>query len=446
MAKLFGTDGVRGIANQYPMTAEFALKLAMACGQEICKSRKKVIIAKDTRVSGDMLESALCAGFTSAGVDVVLLGVLPTPALTVITSSYQADMAVMITASHNPYHDNGIKLINAEGDKFGDDVTASLEKLVQEGTFVLNPDEIGRVSHDDKALSKYLDVISQIPPSSNALKGLKLVVDCANGAFSHILPDVFMKLGAGVLVIGNEPDGFNINKACGSQHIEKMQETVRGAHADMGIAVDGDGDRIIICDENGAKIPSEQLIAFVADYLFAQGLLEKKAVVSTILSNTGLEKYVRQKGWDYYSTPVGERYVIEKMQEIGASAGGEESGHVVVSKFSKTGDGLVVGLLVALGVLAQKKKVSEIFPLFGFEPLFYKNPRFASKEVLAQIVADEGVQKAAERAKEIMKTCGRVVLRPSGTEPLMRVWVCGSDEQKVQEAGNLIMSEIARFQ
>ena len=444
MAKLFGTDGVRGIANKYPMTAEFALELALVCGNKICTKHKKVLIAKDTRISGDMLESALCAGFTSSGVDVVLLGVLPTPILTAITSSYDVDMAVMITASHNPYYDNGIKLIDANGDKFADKVTKDIENKIIQKKWKLNNKNLGKIIYDDTAKSRYFDLLAPIVPEKSVLKGLRLVIDCANGAFSDILPDVFMKLGAGVIAIGKEPNGYNINKDCGSQHIKNLQDTIRDTKAHMGIAVDGDGDRIVVCDENGNKVPAEQLIAFVANYLAKLGKIKNKILVSTIVANVGLEKYAKENGWEYHSTPVGERYVIDKMQKIGASVGGEESGHIVVSDFCKTGDGLVAGLLTALGVLESGKKVSEVFSLFALEPLFYENIRFDNKDVLEKVLLEKGVVKAVKTAKKMLEATGRIVLRPSGTEPLLRIWVCGEDANMVEKAGNVIVAEVLR--
>ena len=260
------------------------------------------------------------------------------------------------------------------------------------------------------------------------LKGLRVVLDCANGVFADIMPQVFKDLGAGVITLGNRPDGYNINKDCGSQHPEKMFETVRDAHAHLGIAVDGDGDRIIVCNEKGEKVASEQLIAFLAETLKEEGKYNGNAVVSTVLSNTALERYICSLGMEYYSTKVGERAVIAKMQEVGCSIGGEESGHVVVADYGKTGDGMVAGLLLSLGLLKSGRKMSEIFPRFAFDPFVFVNPRVASREVVRQAVADERVKAAVKAAEEKIAGRGRVVLHPSGTEPLIRVWVSGSDE------------------
>lgn len=265
--KLFGTDGVRGVANEFPMTAEFAFRLAQTLSHLICTQKKRVAIGKDTRVSGDMLESALIAGFTSMGVNVIKMGVVPTPLLTAEVGSLNADMAVMITASHNPYHDNGIKLVNNSGDKFSDEKTAELEKLLtSDMVFTQNKENIGRVFEDEKSIPAYMANARSIAPNTNALKGLRVVLDCANGAFSKIMPQIFKDLGAGVITLADAPDGYNINKDCGSQHTEKMQQVVTDSHAHLGIAVDGDGDRIIICDENGTRIEGDQIIAFLATY------------------------------------------------------------------------------------------------------------------------------------------------------------------------------------
>ena len=443
--KLFGTDGVRGVANIYPMTAEFAVKLGMACGLKICKKFKKVAIGRDTRVSGEMLEAGLIAGLTAAGVDVVKLGILPTPAITSITPDLCVDMSFMITASHNPYQDNGIKLITAEGDKFTDDVTSELEDMIEKNQFELDSAHLGTVSENKEAVLLYLEKAKDFMLEDHPLKGLRVVLDCANGVFSDIMPKVFMNLGAGVIAIGNKPDGYNINKDCGSQHTEQMFETVKGAHAHLGIAVDGDGDRIIVCNEKGEKVASEQLMAFVTKTLKEEGKYNGNAFVSTVLSNTALERYIRAMGMDYYSTKVGERAVIVKMKEVGCSVGGEESGHVVVSNYSKTGDGMIVALLVSLGLIKSGKKMSEIFPLFEFDPFVFVNTRVSAREVVAQAVADEKVKATVKAAEEKMAGKGRVVLHPSGTEPVIRVWVSGEDKALVEELSSSIIDEIKRF-
>ena len=430
MAKLFGTDGVRGIANQYPMTVDFALALGKACGQLICKNYKKIAIAKDTRISGDMLENALVAGFTSQGVDVLRLGVIPTPALTSLTAELKVDMAVMITASHNPYTDNGIKLLNGQGDRFDDSIISCLEQLVDENKFEPSMEAIGVVSVHENAAIDYMEKAVKVL-NGQKLTGLRVVLDCANGAFSTILPEVFMKLGAGVIVIGNQPDGRNINKECGSQHTEKLSQTVRETHAQMGIAVDGDGDRIIIVDELGNRLDGDQIIAFLAQTLQVNGMLNNNCAVATILSNIGLDKYLEILGITVYRSAVGEKNVILKMREIGANLGGEESGHMVLSDFSRTGDGMVTALTVAQGFLQSGKKMSELFPVFKPYPCSEIDTYFVDKAELLQAAQDVDVLAEAEKVRELLGKEGHVIVRKSGTEPLIKVKIMGIDYQQI---------------
>lgn len=443
--KLFGTDGVRGVANRYPMTAEFAVKLGMACGTEICKIYHKAAISRDTRVSGEMLQSALTAGFLAAGVDVIDLGVLPTPALTAVTADLDVDMSVMITASHNPYYDNGIKLINAAGDKFDDETTARLEQLVADGNFELDSDRLGRTSVHKEALAMYLEKAKSFIDVPRPLADKRIVLDCANGCFAGVMPQVFKDLGAGIIALGNEPDGYNINRDCGSQHPEKLYETVVGAHADIGIAVDGDGDRLLVCDNEGRKVPAEQLIAFLAQYLKSKGKYRGSAVVSTIIANTALERHIRGLGFDYYGTKVGERAIIAKMKEVGCSLGGEESGHIVVLDYCKSGDGMVNALLVCLALAESGKKMSEIFPVFEEDACVFVSIPAPDREAVAKAAAAENVRSAVTEAERLMNGCGRVVLHPSGTEPKIRVWVSGSDATTVHRAADMIVDEVKKF-
>lgn len=440
--KLFGTDGVRGVANVYPMTADFAMKLAMAAGELVCKGKKKAAIGRDTRVSGEMLEAALAAGFTAAGVDVVCLGVLPTPAVTTLTPDLGVDMAVMITASHNPYYDNGIKLVATDGNKFSDEMTAALEEKISRGDFALSPEKIGRISEDVSAVEKYIEVAKSTAPSGQPLSGLKVVLDCANGVFSAIMPEVYRELGAEVISMSCEPDGTNINKDCGSMHPQKMMAKVVESGADLGIAVDGDGDRIIVCDEKGQKVNSEQVIGFLAEYLEQKGELKGRAVVSTVLSNTALERFVRSKGLPYYSTPVGERHVVAKMKEVNGAVGGEESGHVVAMDYCKSGDALVVSLILSQGVLQSGRKMSEIFPLFAFDPFEFVNPRFESREQVKELVKNEAFVQLVEECKKEIGDEGRVVIHPSGTEPLIRVWVSGKDAALVKKLSAKLVAKL----
>ena len=444
--KLFGTDGVRGVANEFPMTAEFAFRLAQTLSHLICTQKKRVAIGKDTRVSGDMLESALIAGFTSMGVNVIKMGVVPTPLLTAEVGSLNADMAVMITASHNPYHDNGIKLVNNSGDKFSDEKTAELEKLLtSDMVFTQNKENIGRVFEDEKSIPAYMANARSIAPNTNALKGLRVVLDCANGAFSKIMPQIFKDLGAGVITLADAPDGYNINKDCGSQHTEKMQQVVTDSHAHLGIAVDGDGGRIIICDENGTRIEGDQIIAFLATYFKHENMLKGNAVVATVWSNLGLEKYLHTLGIDYYRSAVGERYVIEKMRQTGANVGGEESGHMVLSDYAKTGDALLTGLIISLGLLKSGKKMSEIFPLFAKCPCQISNLRFKSPEDVNTAFASSIVQQIIADSEQKIKSSGSIIVRKSGTEPMIKVRVEAEDNQLVEEISNAIVTEIEKY-
>ena len=431
--KYFGTDGVRGVANVFPMTADFAMKLAMACAETVCTNKRKVAIGKDTRLSGDMLEAALTAGFTAKGVDVVRLGVLPTPAVTTVTPKLGVDMAVMITASHNPYKDNGIKLVAADGEKFSDEVTAELEAKVIAGEFNFDEDKIGAVSDNHQAVDEYIKIAKSTAKGSQPLKGLKVILDCANGVFSKIMPQVYKDFGAEVIAMACEPDGLNINRDCGSMHPQKMMERVKAEQADLGIAVDGDGDRIIVCNEKGEKINSEQIIGFLADYLDSIGALKGRAVVSTVLSNTALERFIKDKKLPYYSTPVGERHVVAKMKEVGGAVGGEESGHVVVMDYCKSGDALIVSLILSEGLLKSGRKMSEIFPVFAMDSFEFVSPRFASREQVKELVKHPDILKLKQELDAEMGDEGRIVIHPSGTEPLIRLWVSGKEPAKVKK-------------
>jgi len=443
MSKLFGTDGVRGVANQYPMVAEFALALGRACGDLICKDKKKVAIAKDTRVSGDMLESALIAGFTAQGVDVVRLGVLPTPALTLLTAHLNVDMAVMITASHNPYTDNGIKLVDANGDRFDDNVINKLENLVEKQD-VVQAETLGTVSLYDNPALEYMERAIKVL-GDNRLTNLRVVLDCANGAFSEIMPEVFKKMGAGVIVIGNQPDGYNINKNCGSQHTEMLAQMVKDSHAQMGVAVDGDGDRIIICDENGVRLDGDQIIAFLAKTLSENGKLQNNNVVATIMSNIGLDKYLQNLGINVYRSLVGEKNVILKMREIGANLGGEESGHMVLSDYSRTGDGMITALVVAHGFLKSGKKMSELFPVFEPYPCSEVDTYFADKNELLQANQDVDVLAEADKVRSLLGNNGNVIVRKSGTEPLIKVKIMGANYDEICYFNEQIRQKFVKY-
>lgn len=441
--KLFGTDGVRGIANTFPMTSEFAFRLAQTLSTLICTNLKRVAIAKDTRVSSYMLEAALTAGFTSMGVDVVKMRVVPTPLITSQISDLQVDMGVMITASHNPYQDNGIKLIDRYGDKFSDEWTLRVEEvLMSDQKFIPSKDAIGKVYKDKTSVPTYIENVLNIPASPDALQGLRVVIDCANGAFSKIMPQIFKDLGAGIITLANTPDGYNINQDCGSQHTEKLSQTVVLSHAHLGIAVDGDGDRLIVVDNLGNRIDGDQIIAFLAQYLKKHEKLNKNSVVATVWSNLGLEKYLHSLGIDFYRSAVGERYVIQKMREIGACLGGEESGHIVLSNYANTGDALIASLIVCLALLEDKRKASDIFPVFNKCPCLITNIRFENADEVARVFESEDVQEVIEAAKEQISSQGSVIVRKSGTEPVIKVRVEGEIESFVKTLSQKIVSTI----
>lgn len=444
--KWFGTDGVRGVANEYPMTADFALKLGMAAAEIVCTQHHKVAIAKDTRISGDMLEAALTAGFTAKGVDVVRLGAIPTPAVTTFVGSLSVDMAVMITASHNPYYDNGIKLIAQNGDKFSDETTAKLEALIEQNNFAFDKNQIGTVSEDTTITEKYKQIALNMFPAKSELKGIKIVADCANGCFFDILPSVLRQLGAEVITLGCAPDGLNINKDCGSQHTEALLAAVKQHQADFGIAVDGDGDRIKLCDNNGNLIKSEQLIAFLADDMQKSGENKGRPIASTKLSNTALEAYITKKlGLKYLSTAVGERAVIKALKENGGVIGGEESGHIVLLDYAKSGDAMMTALRVIKGVLTSGKKLSEIFPLFENDFLYFENFTVSSAGRVKEMAADEGLQTLVTALSDKMSGHGRVVIHPSGTEPKIRVWVCGDNQELVNDCGHKLWNKLSEL-
>ena len=431
--KLFGTDGVRGKANEYPMTIDFAQKLGMATGKMICKKHFKAAIAKDTRISGDMLEAALIAGLTSQGVDVIKLGVLPTPALTTLTKQLNVDMAVMITASHNPFTDNGLKLISSDGSKFSDETTSLIEKAINETTFSYEKDKIGKVFEDYSLIQKYKDIALKMKKETKPLQGLNVVLDCANGCFFEILPEIFSNFGANITVLSNTPNGKNINLNCGSQHTEQLCTTVIKTNADIGIAVDGDGDRIIICDELGNRINGDQIIAFLGLYYHQKNMLSTNSVVATIVSNPALDSFLQKKGIKCYRSAVGERYVIDEMKKYGSNIGGEESGHMVISDYAKTGDALMAALIVALGLKESGKKMSQIFPLFTPMAKVRIDAKFANNNMMNDAFEDNNFKKAIECCEQKIKDEGKILIRKSGTEPKIQVWVWADNKDFAKE-------------
>lgn len=444
--KLFGTDGIRGVANKFPMTGEFAFRLAEVLSRLVCQNTKRVAIAKDTRVSSYMLEAALTAGFTTMGVDVVKMRVVPTPLMTSQIMALDVDMGVMITASHNPYRDNGIKLIDRYGDKFTDEWTNKIENLLMsDEKFIPDPDQIGKVFKDKQSVPNYINGALNIAPSDDALKGLRLVVDCANGAFSKIMPDIFKRLGAGVITLSNQADGYNINQDCGSQHTEHLSEVVVESHAHLGIAVDGDGDRLIIVDNQGSRIDGDQIIALLATYLKNHNMLTNNAVVATIWSNLGLEKYLHGLGIDFYRTPVGERYVIEKMRQMRASLGGEESGHIVLGDYARTGDAMIASLFVCLAFLEDGREACDIFPVFEKCPCSLSSVRFRNADAVALAFDADDVQNVIEISKQKIEGAGSVIVRKSGTEPVIKVRVEGENAQMVDSLARQIVETLRKY-
>ena len=455
--KLFGTDGVRGIANLYPMNAEFAFELAEILSLEACMSKKRVAIGKDTRISGDMLEAALSAGFAAHGVSVVSLGIVPTPLVTLKTPSLEVDMALMITASHNPYQDNGIKLINKQGDKFSDEFYAKIEGLLEQkeeekknnNTINNNnksPSPLGSIIKNESVIESYMADMRKIAPNFKALTDLRIVLDCANGAFSYILPQTFKDLGAGVIAINNTPDGYNINKDCGSQHTEKLAETVIGAHAHFGIAVDGDGDRVILVDDKGQIIDGDQLLCFLAQYLKKHNQLNKNIVVSTEWSNLGMGRYLKVNGFTHLKSKVGERYVVDLMKENDAVLGGELVGHIVLSNYARSGDALATAIILALAYLEDGRKMSDIFPIFEPYPCIIENIRFSSKEFMQESVEHDDVKQALIDAKAELGDDSNLIARKSGTEPVIKLRVESANADIVKKWADILKQLIMQYQ
>jgi len=429
--RYFGTDGIRGTANTPPMTAETALRVGLAAGRVFTrgKHRHRVVIGKDTRLSGYMVEPALVAGFISVGMDVFIVGPMPTPAIAMLTRSMRCDLGVMISASHNPYHDNGIKLFGPDGFKLSDQVEAEIEALIDkpDGRHLAPPEKFGRAKRIDDAEGRYIEFVKATIPGDRTLGGLKIVVDCANGAAYKVAPKVLYELGARVVPVGVAPDGFNINRGCGSTHPEYLSEQVIAHGADIGIALDGDADRLIVCDENGAILDGDQLIGTVAALWRKQGRLTGGAVVTTVMSNLGLERFLDKQGIDLQRTAVGDRYVVERMRQAGCNVGGEQSGHIVLSDYSTTGDGLIAALQVLAVLVASRQKASQALRVFRPLPQILKNVRFKGKSPLAAPI----VVKALAEAEAQLDGKGRLLVRKSGTEPLIRVMAEGDDEKLI---------------
>ncbi len=442
--KLFGTDGIRGTANSEPMTAEIALKVGMAAAAHFTRGdhRHRVVIGKDTRLSGYMLEPALTAGFVSMGMDVILIGPMPTPAVAMLTRSLRADIGVMISASHNPYEDNGIKFFGPDGFKLSDAVEAEIEASVEKGNseFLAAPAKLGRAKRLDDAHGRYTEYVKQTFPRGMTLEGLKIVVDCAHGAAYKVAPEVLWELGAEVVPIGVNPDGFNINKDCGSTATEALASQVVAHGADIGIALDGDADRVLFADEKGALIDGDQVLGLIAQSWQTRGLLNGGGIVATVMSNLGLERYLETKNLNMMRTRVGDRYVVEAMREKGFNLGGEQSGHVIMSDYGTTGDGLIAALQVLAVVVEAQKPVSTVCRVFDPLPQLLRNVSLNGKDPLESSVVQKAI---ADGEKKLGKT-GRILIRKSGTEPLVRVMAEGEDEALITNVVDDIVSEIER--
>src|SRR3954451_13577466 len=429
--KFFGTDGIRGTTNSEPMTAETALRVGQAAGAHFLRGdhRHRVVIGKDTRLSGYMMESAMVAGFTSVGMDVVLLGPMPTPAVAMLTRSMRADLGVMISASHNPFADNGIKLFGPDGFKLSDDDERAIEDRLEQGPKLAKPELIGRARRIEDARGRYIHFAKSTFPEHLRLDGLKVVVDCANGAAYHVAPEALWELGAEVIPIGVSPNGLNINDQCGSTHPQVLKETVVASGADIGLALDGDADRLIVVDEKGEMVDGDQLMALIALGLQSRGELKGDAVVATVMSNLGLERKLADAGLKLMRTSVGDRYVLEQMRKTGCNVGGEQSGHIILSDHATTGDGLVAGLQVLAALVEAKAPASQLLRQFEPLPQLRNTVRFNGGGEPLEVAS---VRKRIVAAEAELEGRGRLVIRKSGTEPLIRVMAEGEDLAQVQ--------------
>ncbi len=421
--KLFGTDGVRGLANSWPMTADLALSLGAAAGRYFRRDKQdkqehRVVIGKDTRLSGYMIEYALTAGFTSTGMNVFLLGPVPTPAIGYLTHSLRADVGVMISASHNPASDNGIKLFGPDGFKLSDEAEAGIEALMANGVAPAAPENIGRAKRIEDARGRYVEYAKTTFPHRRRLEGLRIVLDCANGAAYRTAPEVLWELGAEVITLGVEPDGFNINLDCGSTKPQAAARRVLDTRADLGICLDGDADRVVLIDETGRIADGDQLMALIATRWKQEGRLAGDTLVATVMSNLGLERHLNAQGIALRRTPVGDRYVVEAMRAGGHNLGGEQSGHIVMTDYATTGDGLIGALQFLAAMVETGQRASDLVQVFTPVPQQLVNVRYAKGKTPLK---SDAVQSAISEAERTLGTEGRLLIRPSGTEPLIRV-------------------------
>ncbi len=446
MKKLFGTDGVRGVANIYPMTTEIAMQIGRAIAF-IVKNQVKgntIVIGKDTRLSGYMLENALAAGICSMGVNVQLVGPLPTPGIAFITTSMRADAGVVISASHNPFQDNGIKIFSADGFKLPDEQEADIEDLIfSQKMAALRPvaDEIGKASRIEDASGRYIVYLKNTFPKNYVLDDFHIVLDCAHGATYKVAPYVFSELGAKVTLIGADPDGKNINHDCGALHPEIMAEKVKQLGANIGLALDGDGDRLIVCDEHGNIVDGDHIMAICASELMHRRKLKKKTLVATVMSNMGLEQAMQAMGGQMIRTQVGDRYVVEAMRTKGYNFGGEQSGHLVFLDHNTTGDGILAGLQLLAIMIKKNKPLSELATIMTTFPQVLKNVRMATKIAPEHI---HGFSEALSKAEATLGSRGRILVRPSGTEPVIRVMTEGEDEQEITTIANELCEVIRK--
>ncbi len=443
--KYFGTDGIRGYANKSPMTAETAMKVGMAAGVAFKRGnhRHRVVIGKDTRLSGYMIENALVAGFTAAGMDVFLLGPVPTPAVAMLTRSLRSDIGVMISASHNAYHDNGIKLFGPNGFKLSDEIELEIERLMDTDLTpqLASGHNIGRAKRVEGVHDRYIEFAKRTLPRKMSLEGLRVVVDCANGAAYKVAPAALWELGADVVTIGAEPDGININAECGSTHTAALSRKVNEVRADIGIALDGDADRVIIVDEKSNVVDGDQLMAVMAQSWKENEKLSGDGVVATIMSNLGLERFLGDHGMNLARTAVGDRYVVEHMRKNGYNVGGEQSGHIVLSDYCTTGDGLIAALQVLSVVQGWDKPVSEVCSRFEPVPQILRNVRYSEGDPLK----DKLVKESISEGKNRLANTGRVVIRASGTEPLIRVMAEGDDAGLVRNVVDDICTTLQKI-
>ncbi len=440
--KLFGTDGVRGTANQYPMTADMALKIGAAAGRFFRNDGSnghRVVIGKDTRLSGYMFENALTAGLTSTGMNVLLLGPVPTPAVGMLTTTMRADMGIMISASHNPHHDNGIKFFGPDGFKLSDEAEAEIEEMVFADVQLAQAVNIGRAKRIDDGRFRYAERVKATFPQGQNLKGLKVVIDCANGAAHKVAPEVLWELGAEVIPVGVSPNGYNINENCGSTSPRTAAETIVSHGADVGICLDGDADRIMILDEKGNVADGDQLMALMAGRWADEGRLAGGALVATVMSNLGLERYLDGRGLRLERTNVGDRYVVERMRAGGYNLGGEQSGHIVMTDFATTGDGLLAGLQFLAAMIATGKKASELTKTFETVPQMLKNVRYSAG---SDPLSAESVKKAIADAEGLLVGNGRLLIRKSSTEPLVRVMAECEDAALLEQVVDGIVAEV----